>query len=57
METFKRGILFMTMLAIALLPALTFASPEIAPSSSLRMNSIREAKPEGNYVVYVFQGE
>ena len=57
METFKRGILFMAMLAIALLPALTLASPQIAPSSSLRLNSFREAKPEGKYVVYVLQGE
>ena len=55
METFKRGILFMAILSIALLPALALASPQIAPSSSLRLNSIREAKPEGKYVVYVLQ--
>ena len=56
MEPCKRSIFLVTMLAIALFPALASASPRIGPSSSLRMNSIREAKPEGKYVVYLLQG-
>jgi hypothetical protein len=57
MQTSKRGIQLMVLLAISLLPAVALASPQIGPSSLLSVNFNREAKPEGKFVIYILQGE
>ena len=56
MKTSKGIIFLMVMLAIVLLPAISLASPQNGPSSSPRVNLMGEAKPEGEYIIYLLQG-
>ena len=56
MKTSKGIIFLMVMLAIVLVPAISLASPQDGPSSSPRINLMREAKPEGEYIIYLLQG-